>query len=45
MKQVEITANISDFKFRQNDHTIVWLFDQSSCHRKFDERALLAKNT
>ena len=41
MKQVEIAANIADFKYERNNHTIVWLFDQSSCHRKFD---LLAKN-
>ena len=43
MKQVENAAKIADFKYPKDDYTIVWLFDQSSCHRKFDEQALLAK--
>ena len=44
IKQVEYAAKIADFKYPKDDYTIVWLFDQSSCHRKFNEQALLAKN-
>ena len=35
------SADIADYKYRAT-HTIVWLFDQSSCHKKFDELALQA---
>ena len=44
MKQVENAANIVDIKYDKDNYTVVWLFDQSSCHRKFGEKALLAKN-
>ena len=44
MKQMENAAKIADFKYPKHDYTVAWLFDQSSCHRKFDEQALLAKN-
>ena len=43
MKQVEIAANIADFKYERNNHTIVWLFDQSSCHRSLMEKLCLQK--
>ena len=39
MKQVENAANIVDIKYDKDNYTVVWLFDQSSCHRKFDEKA------
>ena len=41
MKQVK---NAAEFKYDKDHYTVVWLFDQSSCHRKFDEHALLVKN-
>ena len=36
--------DIADIKYEGDRYTVVWLFVQSSCHRKFDERALQAKN-
>jgi hypothetical protein len=39
MGQIRNAANIADVKYGAT-HTIVWLFDQSSCHRKFDDLAL-----
>ena len=44
MKQIENAANIVDIKYDKNKYTVVCLFDQSNCHRKFDEKALWAKN-
>ena len=41
MRQVENAADIADVKYGAT-HTIVWLFDQSSCHKKFDDLALQA---
>ena len=41
MDQIRNAADIADYKYRAT-HTIVWLFDQSSCHKKFDELALQA---
>ena len=42
MKQVETAADIAEFKYPAATHTLVWLFDQSSCHRKMDNMALQA---
>ena len=39
MEQIRNAADIADVKYGAT-HTIVWLFDQSSCHKKFDELAL-----
>ena len=41
MEQIQNAANIADIKYGCS-YTIVWLFDQSSCHRKFDELSLQA---
>ena len=41
MDQIRNATDIADYKYRAT-HTIVWLFDQSSCHKKFDELALQA---
>ena len=38
MEQIRNAANIADVKYGAT-HTIVWLFDQSSCHSKFDDLA------
>ena len=43
MEQITNAADIVSFKYGHS-HTIVWLFDQSSCHRKFNECALQAKS-
>ena len=37
MAQVRNAVDIADIKYRRDRYTVVWLFDQSSCHRKFDE--------
>jgi hypothetical protein len=44
MEQMKNAVDIADIKYRGDRYTVAWLFDQSSCHRKFDERALQAKN-
>ena len=44
MSQVKIAYNIAEAKYNPAKHTLVFVFDQSSCHRKFDEKALIAKN-
>ena len=33
-----------DIKYPSNSHTIVFVLDQSSCHKKFDQHALIPKN-
>ena len=40
---IEVAAQIAEFKYPSDKHTIVWLFDQSSCHRAFAEDALNAR--
>ena len=35
-------AQITEFKFDQATHTIVWMFDQSSCHKAYASDALIA---
>lgn len=41
MKQITNAADIADVKYG-GTHTIVWLFDQSSCHKKYADDALQA---
>ena len=41
MDQIKNAADIANIKYGAT-HTIVWLFDQSSCHKKFDELSLQA---
>lgn len=43
MANIEGAARIAEFKFPNDKHTIVWLFDHSSCHRAFADDALNAK--
>ena len=43
MENIESAARIAEFKYPGDTHTIVWLFDHSSCHRAFAEDALNAK--
>ena len=40
MANVKDAADIADFLYPTELHTIVWLFDQSSCHRAFSDTAL-----
>ena len=43
LAQMKIACNIAQFKYPPHTHTVVFILDQSSCHRKFDEKALLAR--
>ena len=40
MKDVKDAGRIADFIYPSASHTIVWIFDQSSCHRAFSDDAL-----
>ena len=42
MVNIANAAKIADFKYNKEKHKIVWLFDQSSCHKAFAEDALNA---
>ena len=43
MQQVEFAADIAETRYDDaTTHTLVWLFDQSSRHRKMDELALVS---
>ena len=44
MAQVKNACDFAEAKYPLNKHTIVFVFDQSSCHTKYDDNALLAKN-
>ena len=44
MAQVKSACDIAEAKYDPSKHTIAFIFDQSSCHKKFDENALIAKN-
>ena len=44
MVQVENACNIAESKYNISKHKIVWIFDQSSCRKKYDEHAFIAKN-
>ena len=37
-------CDIAKSKYDPAKHSIVFVFDQNCCHKKFDERALIAKN-
>ena len=37
-------CDIALFKYPSNTRTVVFILDQSSCHRKFGEKALITKN-
>ena len=43
LAQMKIACDIAQFKYPPHSHTVVFILDQSSCHRKFDEKALLAR--
>ena len=42
--QVKTACDIAEAKYDPSKHTILFVFDQSSCHKKFYEKALLARN-
>ena len=44
MKQMENAVKIAEFKYTPAMHTLVWLFDQSSCHRAYAPDALNSNN-
>ena len=44
MAQVKNACDIAEVKYSLDKHTIIFVFDQSSCHTKYDDHAHLAKN-
>ena len=40
MKNVKDAARIPKFKYQSDKHTVMFLFDQSSCHHAFGEDTL-----
>ena len=40
MENIKDAVRIAKFKHANNKHTVVFIFDQSSCHRAFSEDAL-----
>ena len=40
MSNVKDACKIAEYKYPADSHTIVWFFDQSSCHRAFADDAL-----
>ena len=42
--QIKTACDITEIKYPPSSHTVVFIIDQSSCHRKFHERALVARN-
>ena len=43
MVNIEVAARIAEFEYPSDKHTIMWLFDQSSCHQAITVDALNAK--
>ena len=44
LKQMKNACDIALIKYPSETHTVAFVLDQSSCHRKFHEQALIAKN-
>ena len=44
MLQLEKAFKIAEFKYNPDEFTVVWLFDQSSCHKAFASDALNVNN-
>ena len=42
MLQMKKAVQIAEFKYNPSTHTIIWLFDQSSCHKAYTPYALNA---
>ena len=42
IEQLKKAVRIADFKYPEDQYTVVWIFDQSSNHRAFSEDALVA---
>ena len=40
--QVKKASRIASFKYPEDSHTIIWIFDQSSNHRAYSKDALIA---
>ena len=43
MANVERAAKIAELKYSKEKYSIIWLFDQSSCHKAYAEDALNSK--
>ena len=40
---LHLACDIADVKYPNDKYTLIWLFDQSSCHKKFNDDALVSK--
>ncbi len=45
MKQIERAMKIAEHKYPSDTHTLVWLFDQNSCHKEYTPNALNTRHT
>ena len=43
MENVKNAIKIAKFKYPSESYTVVWIFDQSSCHKAFAEDFLNAR--
>ena len=43
LAQIKIACDIAQSKYPPHSHTVVFILDQSSSNRQFDEKALLAR--
>ena len=44
MTQIKAACDMVEVKYPPSSHTVVFILDQSSCHRKFDDKALVVRN-
>ena len=44
MRQIETECKLAEYKYPSSTHTLVWLFDQSSCHKAYAPDALNVNN-
>ena len=44
LAQIKTAGDITEIKYPPSSHTVVFILDERSCHCKFDERALVARN-
>ena len=41
---MKTACDIVEVKYPPSSHTVAFILDQSSCHHKFDDQALVARN-
>ena len=43
-RDLKTACDVAEFKYPSYSHSIAFILDQSSCHHKFDEKALIVRN-